>query len=113
MMHEHDILSLKEHSSHPHHGSVSSHCAFQAFLNLRNEKNKCLSKVKSLMLVLVPDDLVGDPVEDIKDEECHRKGGPGDGVYPLRPVHKLLLHGVDVLGDGWLRVRSWSGVLDR
>ena len=62
--------------------------------------------------VLVPDDLVGDPVEDVEDEECQRKGRPGDSVYPLGSVHKLLLHGVYVFGDWWLRVRNWSSVLD-
>lgn len=47
----------------------------------------------------MPDDLVGDPVEDVEDEERQRKGGPGDSVYPLGSVHKLLPHGVKVLGD--------------
>lgn len=47
----------------------------------------------------MPDDLVGDPVEDVEDEECQRKGGPGDGVYPLGSVHKLLPRGVQVSGD--------------
>lgn len=73
-----------------------------------------LSFVKSLLFVdvLVPDDLVGDPVEDVEDEERQRKGGPGDSVYPLGSVHKLLPHGVYVLGDWWLRVRSRGSVLN-
>lgn len=60
----------------------------------------------------MPDDLVGDPVEDIENEEGQRKGGPGDGVYPLGSVHKLLPHGVPVFGGCWLRVQSWSSVLN-
>lgn len=78
------------------------------------ENKCCLSGVKSLLLVdvLMPDDLVGNPVEDVEDEESQRKGGPGDSVYPLGSVHKLLPHGVYVLGDWWLRVWSWSSVLN-
>lgn len=78
------------------------------------ENKRCLSGVKSLLLVdvLMPDDLVGNPVEDVEDEESQRKGGPGDSVYPLGSVHKLLPHGVYVLGDWWLRVWSWSSVLN-
>lgn len=46
----------------------------------------------------MPDDLVGDPVEDVEDEEGQGKCGPGDRVYPLCSVHKLLPHGVQVSG---------------
>ena len=43
MMHEHYTLSLKEQHRHPHRpldaqSPLSSRCAFQAFLNLRNGK---------------------------------------------------------------------------
>ena len=58
----------------------------------------------------MPDDLVGDPVEDVEDEECQREGGPGDSVYPLGSIHKLLPHGVQVFGGRQLRDRCWSGV---
>lgn len=62
--------------------------------------------------VLMPDDFVGDPIEDIEDEESQRKGSPGDGVYPLSSVHKLLPYGVDVLGGRRLRVRGRSSVFN-
>lgn len=66
-----------------------------------------------LVDVLMPDDLVRDPVEDVEDEEGQGKGGPGDRVYPLGSVHKLLLHGVYVFGDRCgLRIQSWSSVLN-
>ena len=60
-----------------------------------------MSRVQPLLFVdvLMPDDLVGNPVEDVEDEEGQRKGGPGDRVYPLGSVHKLLPHGVCVLWD--------------
>jgi len=45
----------------------------------------------------MPDDLVGNPVEDVEDEESQREAGPGDGVYPLGSVHKLFPQGVYVL----------------
>lgn len=60
----------------------------------------------------MPDDLVGDPVEDIEDEEGQGEGRPGDGVYPLGSVHKLLPHGVHVFGDRRRRVRGRGGVFD-
>lgn len=49
----------------------------------------------------VSDYFVGDPVEDVENEEGQGKRRSGDGVDPLRPVHKLplivldrgLLHG--------------------
>lgn len=79
-------------------------------------RNKCYSskQIKSLFLVdvLMSDDLVGDPVEDVEDEESQRESGSGDSVYPLGSVHKLLPHGVYVLWDWWLRVRSWSSVFN-
>lgn len=60
----------------------------------------------------MPDDLVGDPVEDVEDEEGQGEGCPGDGVYPLGSVHKLLPHGVHVSGDRRLRVWGRGGVFD-
>lgn len=60
----------------------------------------------------MPDDLVGDPVEHVEDEEGQGEGGPGDGVYPLGSVHKLLPHGVHVSGHLRLRVRGRGGVFD-
>lgn len=94
--------------------SISSHCApHWAFLNLRNELLLVQRWVSSVFVdVLMPDDLVGDPVEDVEDEEGQREGSPGDGVYPLGSIHKLLLHGVYVPGGGWLRVGSGSSVLN-
>lgn len=61
--------------------------------------------------VLMPDDLVGDPVEDVENEEGQGEGRPGDGVYPLCPVHELLPHGVHVFGGRLLRVCGRGGVL--
>lgn len=60
-----------------------------------------MSRVQPLVFVggLMPDDLVGNPVEDIEDEEGQRKGSPGNCVYPLGSVHKLLPHGVYVFWD--------------
>lgn len=69
-------------------------------------------KGKVFKSVLMPYYLIGNPVEDVEDEERQRKGSPGDSVYPLGSVHKFLPHGVYVLGDRWLRVRSWSSVLN-
>lgn len=60
----------------------------------------------------MPDDLVGDPVEDVEDEEGQGEGCPGDGVYPLGSVYKLLPHGVHVSGDRGLRVWGRGGVFD-
>ena len=60
----------------------------------------------------MPDDLVGDPVEHVEDEEGQGKGCPGDGVYPLGSVHKLLPHGVHVLGHWRLRVWGRGSVFD-
>lgn len=39
---------------------------------------------------LVSDDLVRDPVKDVKDQEHQRERRPGYRVDPLRSVHKLL-----------------------
>lgn len=58
----------------------------------------------------MPDDLVGDPVEHVEDEEGQGEGRPGDGVYPLGSVHKLLPHGVHVSGQRRLRVRGRGSV---
>lgn len=120
-MHEHYTLSLKDHRHH-HHGAsrrTVSHLTPLCFLSIsQSEKCKvkviCLSRVKSLLLVdvLMPDDLVGDPVEDVEDEEGQRKGCSGDSVYPLGSVHKLLPHGVHVFWDWRLRVWSWRSVLN-
>lgn len=62
----------------------------------------------------MPDDLVGDPVEHVEDEEGQGEGRPGDGVYPLGSVHKFLPHGVHVSGQRRLRVRvrGRGGVFD-
>lgn len=38
----------------------------------------------------VSDNLVGDPVEDVEDEEGQGEGRSGDGVDSLRSVHKFL-----------------------
>lgn len=62
-----------------------------------------------LVDVLMPDDLVGDPVEHVEDEEGQGEGRPGDGVYPLGSVHKLLPHGVHVSGRGRRRRRLRFG----
>ncbi len=62
---------------------------------------------------LVSDDLVGDPVEDVEDEEDQREGGAWDGVDPLRSVHKLLTVHVCVLRDGRRRIGVRLRVFDR
>lgn len=64
------------------------------------------------MDVLMPDDLVGNPVEDIEDEESQRKSGPWDRVDPLGSVHKLFPHGVYVLWGWLLRVGSWNSIFN-
>lgn len=51
---------------------------------------------------LVSDDLVCDPVEDVKDQEHQRERRPGYSVDPLRSVHKLLPVYFRVLEDGRL-----------
>ena len=58
------------------------------------------------------DDLVGDPVEYVEDEECHRKSCSGDRVYPLGSVYKPLLYGFDVFWGMWLRIRSYGSILN-
>lgn len=62
--------------------------------------------------VLVSDDLVSYPVEDVEDEEGQGKGSPRDRVYPLGSVHELLSRGVYVLWGWWLRVGSRRSVLN-
>lgn len=51
---------------------------------------------------LVSDDLVCDPVEDVKDQEHQRERRPGYSVDPLGSVHKLLPVYFRVLQDGRL-----------
>lgn len=91
-----------------HFISLSKRFSIWEMENLHYLGLKCLLLVD----VLMPDDLVGDPVEDVEDEECQRKGSPGDGVYPLGSVHKLLLHGFNISGDRLLRVWSWGSVFN-
>lgn len=33
-------------------------------------------------------DFICQPVEDIKDQEAHRKNGSGNGVDPFRPLYE-------------------------
>lgn len=84
------------------------------FVNCLKSDIIVLSEHFSVLLgyVLMSDDLVGNPVENIEDEEGQRKGCPRDCVYPFGSVHKLLLHGVRVFWDRRLRVRSRSSVLN-
>lgn len=88
--------------------SLSKHFSIWEMEKLHYLGLKCLLFVD----VLMSDDFVGDPVEDVEDEECQRKGSPGDSVYPLGSVHKLLLHGFNISGDWLLRVWSWGSVFN-
>lgn len=38
--------------------------------------------------VLVSQDFIRQPVEDVEDQEAHWENGSGDGVDPLRPLHE-------------------------
>lgn len=104
-----DILSLKE---HPAARQRTASRPATAPASEKGTKRPSPESVLLLVDVLVPDDLVGDPVEDIEDEEGQGEGRPGDGVYPLGSVHKLLLHGVHVFGDRRRRVGGRGGVFD-
>ncbi len=116
-----NTLSLKEHRhNHPHGASqhTVSHLISLCFPSISQSEKWEINVVcqgwKSLLFVyvLMPDDLVGDPIEDVEDEERQRKGCSGDSVYPLGSVHKFLPHGVYVLWDWWLWVRGWSSILN-
>lgn len=61
----------------------------------------------------MPDDLVRDPVEDVKDKEGQWKGCSGDCVNPFGPVHKLFLHHVNVFLYRWWRGRDRDGIFHR
>lgn len=118
-IHKYCMLSLKEHH-HYHNGA--SQCTVYPLISLcflsisQSEKCKMCSQptAKSLLFmdVLMPDDLVGNPVEDIEDEESQRKSGPWDCVDPLGSVHKLFPHGVYVLWGWLLRVGSWNSIFN-
>lgn len=62
---------------------------------------------------LVSDDLVCDPVEDVKDQEHQRERRPGYSVDPLRSVHKLLPVYFRVLQDRRLLDRVGRSTFDR
>lgn len=49
------------------------------------------------MDVLVPQHFVGEPVEDVEDEEAERKNRSGYGVDALGPVHKALVKRIFVV----------------
>lgn len=38
--------------------------------------------------VLVSQDFICQPVEDVEDQEAHWENGSGNGVDPLRPLHE-------------------------
>lgn len=97
----HCTISLKEHLL-----QGSSHCSVPD----RSERGGVNPSL--FVDVFIADDLVGNPVEDVEDEESQRESSPGDGVYPLGSVHKLFPHGVNVLGGRRLRVWSGSRVLN-
>lgn len=87
-------------------------CPFLQPFSIWELKNRCRVFLSLFLVdVLVSDDLVGHPVEDVEDEKSQRKSSSGDGVYPLGSVHKLLPH-VHVFWDWRLRVRSRGGVLN-
>lgn len=57
-----------------------------------------------LVDVLAADDLVNDPVENVKNEEDEREGHPGHRVDALGPTDEQLLHLLNALlgrGRGW------------
>lgn len=39
----------------------------------------------------MPQHFVGDPIENVEDEEAERENGSGDGVDAFGPVHKALV----------------------
>lgn len=47
--------------------------------------------------VLVSQHFVGDPVEDVEDEEAERENRSGDGVDALGPIHEALVKRVPVV----------------
>lgn len=49
------------------------------------------------MDVLVPQHFVGDPVEDVEDEEAEWENRSGYGVDALGPVHKALVNRIFVV----------------
>lgn len=81
-----------------------------SFLSARIEGIPSVKSPLLLVDVLMPNDFVGDPVEHVEDEEGQGEGRPGDGVYSLGSVHKLLSHGVQVFGHRRLRVRGWGSI---
>lgn len=60
-----------------------------------------------LVDVLTADDLVNDPVENVKNEEDEREGHAGHGVNALGPADEELLH----LLDAFLGCRRGRGVV--
>lgn len=50
-----------------------------------------------LMNVFMPKDFIDNPVENVKNQECQRKAGSGDGVNLLSPVDEDLPHFIRAL----------------
>lgn len=60
----------------------------------------------------MPDDFVGNPVEDVENEEGKGEGCPRHRVNPLGPVHKLLLYDLCLPLSGRHLCSIGGGALD-
>lgn len=61
----------------------------------------------------MPQHFVGDPVEDVEDEEAQGEDGSGDGVNALGPVHEALVQHLPVAYGDRRRRCEHAGPLHR